>query len=151
MIREFSPQDYEQVSLLWKSHEAFHEELDSQPLILGALKRNPSLLLVVEEQGEIIGTAFASFDGRLGLIYHVLIHSSHRGQGIASALMMELEKRLGKLGCRIIGLLVLRENEVAINMYKSRGYTLLPRVSYMYKELASQTMFEEGSGNRCGP
>ncbi len=135
IIREFKPSEYDQVSRLWREQAEFHEELDSRPLILEALKRNPRLLLIAEEQGEIIGTAFASFDGRLGIIYRLVIHKDHRRKGVASTLVEELEKRLEELGCQIVGLLVLDKNRVAIKIYERRGYIHLPQVRYMYKEL----------------
>ena len=135
-IREFSPIDYNQVSKLWREHGDFHEELDERPLILEMLKRNPHLLLVAEKENKIIGTAFASFDGRLGLVYRLIIHPDHRQQGFGSVLMTELEDRLRKIGCQIIGLLVLNHNKAAIEMYKKRGYVPLPQVGYMYKQIA---------------
>ncbi len=134
-IREFKPVDYGQVSRLWKDYGVFHEELDGKPLILGMLKRNPSLLLVAEKKNRIIATSFASFDGRLGLISRLTVHKDHRRQGIGSAMMMELENRLREMGCQIIGLLVLDHNKAAIELYERRGYVQLPQVRYMYKEI----------------
>jgi len=134
-IREFKPADYEQISKLWKDHGEFHGELDGRSLILGMQKRNPCLLLVAEKKSKIIATAFAGFDGRLGLVSRLFIHPDHRRQGIGSILMSELENRLGEMGCQIIGLLVLDKNKAAIKMYKKRGYVLLPQVRYMYREM----------------
>lgn len=135
IIREFRPSDYEKISQLWKKHTEFHKELDDRALILEAMKKNPHLLLVAEEQEEIIATAFASFDGRLGIIYRVVVGQNHRQRGVASELMDELECRLRKLGCQIVGLLVLERNEAAISLYRGREYTLQPQVKYMYKDL----------------
>jgi ribosomal protein S18 acetylase RimI-like enzyme len=139
IIREFKPSEYDQVSQLWREQAELHEGLDSRSLILEASKRNPSLLLIAEEEGDIIGTGFASFDGRLGMIYRLVVHKSYRRKGVASTLVAEIEKRLGELGCQIVGLLVLDKNRVAMNMYERRGYIQLPQVRYMYKELDRPT------------
>jgi ribosomal protein S18 acetylase RimI-like enzyme len=139
IIREFHPSEYEKVALLWREQAEFHEELDSRSMIVQASRRNPCLLLIAEKEGEIIGTAFASFDGRLGIIYRLVVHKDHRRKGVASTLVEELEKRLGEMGCQIVGLLVLEKNRAAINLYEKRDYIYLPQVRYMYKDLDRST------------
>ena len=41
-----------------------------------------------------LGAVLGGFDGRRGLVYHVAVDPQARGQGLGSALMDELERRL---------------------------------------------------------
>lgn len=98
-IRTFVfPQDLEAVLELWRNAgEGIHlGQSDTYDEIAKKLARDPQLTLVAEKEGCIVGAVMGGFDGRRGLVYHLATHPSQRKQGIAGALMDELEKRLGR-------------------------------------------------------
>ena len=64
------------------------------------LTRDPDLFLVAEHDNKIIGTVIGGFDGRRGLLYHLAVDGSFRGQGIGTLLLSEVESRLRLKGCR---------------------------------------------------
>lgn len=65
------------------------------------------LLLVAEdEQGAVIGTVMAGYDGHRGWLYAVACDPDLRGRGIGSALVADACVRLSALGCRKVNLQV---------------------------------------------
>ncbi|MGB9672771.1 MAG: GNAT family N-acetyltransferase [Anaerolineales bacterium] len=132
-IREFQfPQDYEAVIDLW-SHAGDGVHLgpsDTLDEIKKKLDYAPDLFLVAEKDGEIIGAVMGGFDGRRGLVYHLAVKQDYRRQGIASALMDELEKRFKQRGCLRAYLLVTRDNIEARDYYEKRGWVLMDILTY---------------------
>ncbi len=93
-LREFRfPNDYDAVMRFWESIEkGVHIGPSDGPAeIQKKIQRDPDLFLVAELNNEIVGTVIGGFDGRRGMIYHLAVAASLRGQGIGSRLMSEVE------------------------------------------------------------
>jgi len=124
-IREFCfPNDYAPTLKLWENIEVgIHVGMSNTPEeIQKKLKRDPDLFLVAELSEEIIGTVIGGYDGRRGIIYHLAVHKNVREQGVGAMLMNEVEKRLQAKGCVKCYLLVVADNENAIQFYEKRGW-----------------------------
>ncbi len=127
-IREFAfSQDYSAVVELWGSMEKGVRvgRSDTPEEIQKKLQRDPDLFLVAEAGSEIVGTVIGGYDGRRGMIYHLAVHRSYRGQGIAGRLMDEVERRLRSKGCRRCYLMVTPDNFEAMRYYEHRGWTAM--------------------------
>lgn len=126
-IREFDfDKDYSRVLSLWQTIEAGMNvgRSDSPSEIKKKIERDPDLFLIAESKNEIVGTVIGGFDGRRGMVYHLAVAQSHRRQGIAAALLAEVEKRLQAKGCIKVYLLVLEDNTSAIRLYEECGWKL---------------------------
>lgn len=124
-IREFHfPDDYPGVLKLWESIETGMDvgPSDTPDEIQKKLERDPDLFLVAEINEEIIGTVVGGYDGRRGMIYHFAVHKTVREQGVGAILLNEVEKRLKMKGCLKCYLLVLADNQHAIQFYENRGW-----------------------------
>lgn len=137
-IREFKfPADYQQVFDLWTSIEkGVHIGRSDSPVeIEKKVSRDPDLFLVAESQNKIIGSVIGGYDGRRGLIYHLAVRASFRGQGIGSLLMDEVESRLRIKGCLKCYLLVANDNPEVENYYRHRGWQHMDSIHLFGKEL----------------
>jgi ribosomal protein S18 acetylase RimI-like enzyme len=124
-IREFRhPEDYPAVYALWQNGgPGIHVRRSDEPEeIARKLERDPDLFLLAEVDSEVIGCVLGGFDGRRGMMYHLVVAGQYRQQGIASALVDELERRLRAKGCIRYYLLVTVDNESAIHFYERRGW-----------------------------
>jgi ribosomal protein S18 acetylase RimI-like enzyme len=133
IIREFNfPSDYHQAYTLWsQAGPGIHLRRSDEPQeIAKKLQRDPDLFLVAEIDHSIVGTVIGGFDGRRGMLYHLAVSPSYRKQGIATALVDELEKRLRARGCIRYYLLVTTENQEAIYFYENRGWKRLDLYAY---------------------
>lgn len=101
---------------------------DTPQEILKKVQHDPDLFLLATHEARIIGTVIGGFDGRRGLIYHLVVNKNYQEQGIGTQLMDELEKRLREKGCIESYLLVTRENESAIRFYEKRSWQHMDRV-----------------------
>jgi ribosomal protein S18 acetylase RimI-like enzyme len=136
-IREFRfPEDYDAVIALWAgAGPGIHLRISDEPEeIAKKLQRDPDLFLVAEHDGELIGAVMGGFDGRRGMMYHLAVSVPLRRQGLAGALVDELETRLKAKGCVRYYLLVTRDNRAAIEFYKSRDWEVMDLLA-MAKDL----------------
>ncbi len=137
-IREFQfPGDYQPVYDLWSSIErGVHTGRSDTPAeIEKKISRDPDLFLIAECENKIIGSVIGGYDGRRGLIYHLAVDESFRGQGIGSRLMDEVESRLRSKGCLKCYLLVTHDNPEAEIYYQHHGWYHMDTVRLFGKEL----------------
>ncbi len=127
-LREFRfPDDYDAVIRFWECIEkGIHlGASNSSAEIQKKIQRDPDLFLVAELNNEIVGTVVGGFDGRRGMIYHLAVAASLRGQGIGNRLMGAVEGRLRAKGCLKSYLLVLEDNIEVTAFYEHLGWELM--------------------------
>ena len=137
-IRNFQfPADYQKALNLWLgAGEGIGIGSSDEPEeIAKKLQHDPDLFLVAEDDGKLIATVIAGFDGRRGMIYHLAVAREYRGNGLATQLMNEIEIRLRSKGCRKAYLLVKKGNNIATAFYEKRGWGDMDHVHIYGKNL----------------
>jgi ribosomal protein S18 acetylase RimI-like enzyme len=93
-IHDCRPEEAEAVLTLWRQAETTPGVTDTVEDLTRAIADSPAVVLVTEAEGRLIGSIIGSFDGWRGNIYRLAVHPDFRRQGIARALVAEIEQRL---------------------------------------------------------
>lgn len=136
-IREMTIVDYDAVYSLWLSCKGMglNNLDDSREGIERFLKRNPETCFVAEnDSGQIIGAIMVGTDGRRGYIYHTVVSTDCRRQGIAKKLVEAALEALKKLGINKAALVVFERNSDGNAFWESVGFT--SRDDLVYRNLA---------------
>ena len=129
-VRVYQERDEPEVIKLWSL--AFPDEPawnESKSLIERKLQVQPELFFVAVEQGQVIGTTIAGFDGVRGWVHKVETHPDHLRKGVGKRLMRAAEQGLNALGCTKLNMQVREGNDGAVALYQSLGYDIEPRTS----------------------
>ncbi len=120
-MREATPADHDAVLELFRSMD-WHRPWPRPEITPELLEGN--LVLVAEEDGEIIGTAFGrpAHHGRAHLNI-ACVRAERRGQGVARALVAEFAARARAAGSEHVTLDVDVSNEVAQKAWERLGFT----------------------------
>ncbi|MCF3172325.1 GNAT family N-acetyltransferase [Streptomyces sioyaensis] len=132
LIHDYRENDLAEVVHLIDSTAGLGQEsVFSLAECIGALtSRQPAVVAV--HQGAPIGAALACVAGERGWVMRIAISSSWRGRGLASALLVELERRL--IAARVSRIAyVLPEEELLGEGLLNAGYTRQPAVAYFEK------------------
>ncbi|HTX67708.1 MAG TPA: GNAT family N-acetyltransferase [Thermoleophilia bacterium] len=124
-IEQFSMDDYAVVHVLWQRSGLEVRPSDGPDTALLKLTRDPGLFLVARSvDGRVVGTVMGGWDGRRAYVYRLAVAPDRRREGIADALMDELEARFRALGALKAKLQILVENETSKAFFAHRGYLL---------------------------
>ena len=93
------------------------------------LRTDPDLLFVSVKDGVVVGSVMGGYDGHRGWIYSLAVKPSLRRQGIASALMHEIEEKLRERGCLKLNLQVVASNNEVVTLYEKLGFHVEERIS----------------------
>jgi len=129
-IETYRSGHFDGVKALWE--EAFPNDPPhnrAEVAIPAKLAVQPELLLVALDDGKVVGTVMAGFDGHRGWLYSLAVRQSHRRAGIGGLLVREAEHRLARLGCGKVNLQVRAENAAVAAFYRRLGYAVEERVS----------------------
>ncbi len=129
-IRPFMEADTSAVVDLWKLCDLTRPWNDPTKDITRKLTVQPELFLLAEQEGRIIGSVMAGYEGHRGWINYLAVHPDYRRAGLGRQLMAAAEKRLLSLGCPKINLQVRTSNAAAIGFYQSIGFAQDEVVSY---------------------
>ncbi|SOE15922.1 Acetyltransferase (GNAT) family protein [Streptomyces sp. 2323.1] len=132
LIHDYRENDLAEVVHLIDSTAGLGQEsVFSLAECIGALtSRQPAVVAV--HQGAPIGAALACVAGERGWVMRIAISSSWRGRGLASALLVELERRL--IAARVSRIAyVLPEEDLLGEGLLNAGYTRQPAVAYFEK------------------
>lgn len=128
IIRECRPEEAEAVLGMWREAGASPSVSDSVADIRRAILQSPSRFLIAEAQGKLIGSVIGGFDGWRANFYRLAAIPSFRRQGLARALVAEIEKWLIQQGAKKIGALVENDRPGSMAFWQAAGYRPDPRI-----------------------
>jgi ribosomal protein S18 acetylase RimI-like enzyme len=99
------------------------------------LERDPGALLLAEEDGRLVGSVIAGWDGWRCHVYRLAVDPQRRRQGIARTLLDHAEQRFRSLGGTRADAMVLAENELAHLAWRAAGYHQQPEWTRWVKPL----------------
>ena len=127
-IRACRLEDIQGVLELWRQAEATPGVTDTADDLRRAVAESPAVVLVAELGGRLIGSVIGTFDGWRGNIYRLAVHPDCRRQGIAHALVAEVEMKLAERGAKRITALVEKDHPWAMSFWEAVGYRVDERI-----------------------
>ncbi|HEV8718243.1 MAG TPA: GNAT family N-acetyltransferase [Candidatus Binatia bacterium] len=128
VIRRGHPEEVTAILALWRKAETTVSVTDTVEDLGRAIAESPAVVLVAEVEGQVIGSVIGSFDGWRGNIYRLAIHPDYRRQGIARALVDEVERHLAHQGAKLITAWVEQEHPWAMGFWRAIGYEVDARM-----------------------
>jgi ribosomal protein S18 acetylase RimI-like enzyme len=122
-VRPARSHDLNDVVAVWDgcglvpSEQGFRNELTYK------LLRDPTLALVAERDGQILGAVVGGYDGRASWVSRLGVRADARRQGIARQLVAELLVRLAALGAPTDDLVVLDDGEAGRAFWSALGFS----------------------------
>lgn len=130
VIEPCSKDDLAGIDVLWREAFAGDEPRHRAEVAVPAkLAFQPDLFLVAREDGRVIGSIVAGYDGYRGHINRVAVLESHRRKGVGALLVRAAEARLSALGCTKINLQIRAANHAVASFYRGLGYAVEDRIS----------------------
>jgi ribosomal protein S18 acetylase RimI-like enzyme len=127
-IRACKIEDAEAVLELWRQGNATPSVTDTIGDLQRAVNNLAANVLVAEVDGRIVGSIIGTFDGWRGNIYRLAVLPDYRRQGVASALVVEVEKKLEEQGAKRITALVEKDHPSAMSFWDAVGYRVDERI-----------------------
>ena len=122
-LRPATADDIPAVLSFWTEATAEPSSTDDAEGIAGLLAQSPGALTVAVDNGAIVGSVIAGWDGWRGTLYRLAVAPSYRRRGIATALVHEAEQRLQEHGVRRMHLIVSTAGgPAAVDFWKSARY-----------------------------
>lgn len=120
----------DQVIDLWERIFGYEAEHNVPPLVIDKkLAARDGLFSVARQDGSVVGTIMAGYDGHRGWIYAMAVDPVHRREGIGSKLLAFAEQQLTARGCMKVNLQIMEGNERVRGFYEANGYTVEERIS----------------------
>jgi ribosomal protein S18 acetylase RimI-like enzyme len=123
-IRTGQPADVAAVLALWVVSDAEPSHTDDATSLGALVAHDPSALMVAEEDGRIVGSVIAAWDGWRGSIYRLVVASPHRRHGLARRLVGQAEERLAAVGAVRLQAIVVESDAAATGFWGSTGWEL---------------------------
>jgi ribosomal protein S18 acetylase RimI-like enzyme len=122
VIRLAVPAELDAVLALWARGRSEHAATEDTAADVARVIDAGSLFVAIED-GALIGSLVAAFDGWRGNMYRLVVEPAHRRRGLARALVTAGEASLRERGARRVTALVGRGDTAAEGLWAAAGYT----------------------------
>jgi ribosomal protein S18 acetylase RimI-like enzyme len=123
VLRPATATDVDAVLALWRDADAEPSHTDDVAGLRSLLERDAGALVIAEDDGRVVGSVIAAWDGWRGSVYRLAVRSSHRRQGLGRQLVAAAEERLQHLGARRLQAIVVESDAQATAFWRRSGWT----------------------------
>jgi ribosomal protein S18 acetylase RimI-like enzyme len=122
-LRGASAADVDGLLAMWaEAAENESRPPDTRAAVTAMLDRDPDAVILAEQDGELIGSIIAGWDGWRCHLYRLAVRPSWRRQGVGSALLAAAETRFKALRAARIDAMVLDSNDLGQDLWRASGY-----------------------------
>lgn len=122
IIRQYIDTDLEDIITLWEACDLTRPWNNPEIDIFRKIAQKDGLFLLAVKDEQLIATVMGGYDGHRGWVNYLAVHPHYQRNGVATALLQQLEKRLIAIGCPKLQLLIHKENMEVQNFYEQLGY-----------------------------
>lgn len=123
-IRPYRETDEGEVIALWQACELTRPWNDPRKDIRLKQAEHPELFLVGRQNGKLVATMMAGYEGHRGWINYLAVHPEQRRRNHGRQMMAAAEQMLRDLGCPKINLMVRTSNRSVVEFYQRLGYAM---------------------------
>ncbi|WP_069384110.1 GNAT family N-acetyltransferase [Halomonas caseinilytica] len=127
--RKYIEDDEPRVAALWRASFPDYTGYNTPEAVLRAKRLVDDHIYVIEDDGEIIATCMAGYDGHRGWLYSVAVAASRQGEGLGRRMVEFAIERLRELGCVKVNLQIRGGNEEVADFYRRLGFDTEDRIS----------------------
>jgi ribosomal protein S18 acetylase RimI-like enzyme len=121
-IRPYQHGDEAAVVQLWRDGNLVALHNNPHKDIRRKMAVQPELFLVGLEDGCIVASIMAGYDGHRGWLNYLAVAPDRQRSGLGRQMVAEAERRLRRLGCPKINLQVRRTNAGVMEFYRRVGF-----------------------------
>ncbi|WP_173911786.1 GNAT family acetyltransferase [Acinetobacter sp. Marseille-Q1618] len=122
IIRQYIDTDLEDIITLWEECDLTRPWNNPEIDIFRKIAQKDGLFLLAVKDEQLIATVMGGYDGHRGWVNYLAVHPHYQRNGVATALLQQLEKRLIAIGCPKLQLLIHKENIDVQSFYEQLGY-----------------------------
>jgi ribosomal protein S18 acetylase RimI-like enzyme len=123
VLRAATIDDVDRLLSMWQeAAENAGRPVDTRQAVTALLGRDPDALILAEQDGELVGSIIAGWDGWRCHLYRLAVRPDWRRKGVASALLRAAEDRFKRLGGSRADAMVLDGNDLGQNLWQASGY-----------------------------
>lgn len=121
-LRPANALDLPAVLALWREAEAEPGSTDDLPSLERLVAHDPEALVVAEEDGRIVGSVVAGWDGWRGSVYRLAVAPAYRRRGLGRRLVSAAEDRLAALGAVRLQAIVVESDDRATGFWRAGAW-----------------------------
>lgn len=139
-IRRLTIDDYNDILRVWADAGLEHRPLgrDSRAMIAKEMHFPGAAYFGYFDNGWMIGTVIANFDGRRGWINRLAVDPDCRGRGIGGELIREGENFLRSVGAIVMTALIHERNSPSMTCFEKEGFLCQNEFKYFSKKRSQE-------------
>jgi ribosomal protein S18 acetylase RimI-like enzyme len=124
IIRAATVADVTALLTLWDiAAENARRARDTLEALTAMIEYDSDAVILAEQDGELVGSVIAGWDGWRGRVYRLAVSPACRRQGVATALLQAAEERFRVLGAARVDAMVLDGNTPGQSFWRAGGYS----------------------------
>jgi ribosomal protein S18 acetylase RimI-like enzyme len=121
-LRTGQESDVGSVLRLWAEAGAEPSHTDDVENLTKLIIRDPGALIVADDDGRLVGSVIAGWDGWRGSIYRLVVAPADRRSGLGGQLLAEAESRLAAAGAVRMQAIVVGTEPVALSFWATSDW-----------------------------